>query len=151
MRIVRRIWEDIYNYRFAILCVIFLFILLHLLFEEFCPMVVLTGLPCAGCGMTRAAWELLTFQFADAWQLNPAIFAWVPFVLYCIVIRYFLGRKVKYLKTILIVVLAVTFAVYGYRLIVEFPGTEPMVFNENNYFQRLFPKYERIIMAIWER
>ena len=32
----------------------------HLLFDRFCPMLILTGFPCPGCGMTRALFLVLT-------------------------------------------------------------------------------------------
>lgn len=33
--------------------------IVHSVFDAFCPMLVLTGIPCAGCGLTRAALYLL--------------------------------------------------------------------------------------------
>jgi hypothetical protein len=38
-----------------------------------CPFKLLTGLPCATCGTTRAALALLTGRFADAWRWNPLV------------------------------------------------------------------------------
>ena len=43
----------------------------HLLFDRFCPMQILLGLPCPGCGMTRALGLVLTGHLAAAWKMQP--------------------------------------------------------------------------------
>jgi len=37
----------------------------------FCPFKAITGIPCPGCGMTRAFLELAEGDFVAAFQLNP--------------------------------------------------------------------------------
>ena len=43
-----------------------------------CPVFVVTGIPCPGCGMVRAVLALCTFRFAEAWGLNPLVFIAAP-------------------------------------------------------------------------
>jgi hypothetical protein len=40
-----------------------------------CPVRLLTGFPCPGCGGTRAMGAISTGQFEQAWSLNPITFA----------------------------------------------------------------------------
>jgi hypothetical protein len=40
----------------------------------------LTGLHCAGCGMTRAAWHLLHGRLWEAFRMNPLMVPLVPLV-----------------------------------------------------------------------
>lgn len=48
-----------------------------------CPSRLFLGVPCPGCGMTRATWALLRFDLAEAVSLHPLspllapLFAWV--------------------------------------------------------------------------
>lgn len=49
----------------------------HLLFDRFCPMLILTGFPCPGCGMTRALFLVLTGRFAAAWRFQPSVYGWI--------------------------------------------------------------------------
>lgn len=39
-----------------------------------CPFYAITGVPCPGCGLTRAGISLLQLDFAGAFALNPAIY-----------------------------------------------------------------------------
>ncbi len=45
---------------------------LHLALPSLCPMRNWLGIPCAGCGLSRAFVCLVRGNFAGAWQLNPA-------------------------------------------------------------------------------
>ena len=36
-----------------------------------CPLLMVTGLPCPGCGMTRSCLSLLRGDWAEVWRFNP--------------------------------------------------------------------------------
>ena len=44
------------------------------LFLTGCPLHRLTGLPCPGCGMSRALIRLAQFDLAGAWYYHPLVF-----------------------------------------------------------------------------
>lgn len=54
---------------FAIFCGI---LLLSRFYQ--CPLYALSGVPCPGCGMTRAFFSLLQLDFVGAWNWNPAVY-----------------------------------------------------------------------------
>ena len=70
--ILGRVWRDIKNFRAAILALVLYNAVVRSVFRAFCPQLILTGFPCAGCGMTRAVLYILTGRFARGMQLNPA-------------------------------------------------------------------------------
>lgn len=39
-----------------------------------CPFYTLSGIPCAGCGMTRAFFALIRLDFASAFYWHPGVF-----------------------------------------------------------------------------
>nr|WP_308506235.1 DUF2752 domain-containing protein [uncultured Agathobaculum sp.] len=47
-----------------------------------CPLQHFTGVPCPGCGMSRAAFALLRLDFASAFRYNPMIYVLPPVALY---------------------------------------------------------------------
>lgn len=59
-----RIWKDIKNFRAAACFIAVYNVAARMLFDAFCPQLILTGLPCAGCGMTRAVFYILTGRLA---------------------------------------------------------------------------------------
>lgn len=69
--------EDVRRLLPAVLAVSIYAILTHILFDRFCPMLILTGLPCPGCGMTRALFLVLRGSFQKAWELQPLIYGWI--------------------------------------------------------------------------
>lgn len=60
-----------------------------------CPFLVLTGLECPGCGSQRAIHKLLHLNIAGAFQQNPLLVIYVPYVLIGLYLEY-LGGKGKY-------------------------------------------------------
>lgn len=43
-----------------------------------CPMASLLGIPCPGCGLSRAAVALLHGHYAEAYRFHPLVFALLP-------------------------------------------------------------------------
>lgn len=43
-----------------------------------CPLLALTGLPCAGCGGLRAVHDLTALDVGSAWAMNPLVVVAVP-------------------------------------------------------------------------
>lgn len=79
-----------------------------------CPIKYVTGISCAGCGMTRAYLSLLRLDINAAFTYHP-LFWLVPVV--ALVIWKKQKIKPSYYKAILIVAIVLLLAVYIYRMI----------------------------------
>lgn len=132
-RICYRVITDICNYKWAIIIILIYNVCVRYFFKAYCPMLIFCGLPCAGCGMTRAVFYILTGKIKRGMQLNPAALLWILFICYVFINRYLCGKRGKLFNLILCFVCSITIAVYVYRMLTQFPGNPPMVFYKNNF------------------
>lgn len=97
-----------------------------------CPMVLLTGLPCPGCGMTRAAALFLRGQWLSAWRMHPFFYALLLLAIVAAVFRYGMGRAAPGMRLLASIALILSVGFYAYRMAKYFPNREPMVYFEGN-------------------
>ena len=78
-----------------------------LVFHPPCPIRLLTGWQCPGCGATHALAALLTAHWSEAWHANPLIVTLAP-----LIAATALKRSVSIPKSAIILTLIVT-ALFG--------------------------------------
>lgn len=140
----KRIVTDIKNYYIAVFLLLLVNIVVRKVFHAFCPFLIMTGFPCAGCGMTRAVCHILTGDFRRGMNLNPAAPFWIGWILYFCVNRYALGKNSKWIMRLLAVVCVITFIIYLYRMLTQFPSDPPMTYYKNN----ILSKYSMILQEL---
>lgn len=91
-----------------------------------CPIYWITGVPCPGCGMTRALVSLLRGDIQGAFFMHPLIFVMPVFLLLFI----FGSKKVRSRASV--VMIAVFLTVYAIRMVMYFPESKPMVYNHSS-------------------
>lgn len=137
----KRITDDIRSYwGFGAAFVIYN-ILAHFLFHAFCPSVIVAGLPCPGCGMTRAVFFFATGQPVLGWRMNPLGILWLLLAIYFCVMRYGLGRRAKGILQMGGVIIGLMILLYLYRMYLYFPGEPPISYTPGNLLERLLPGY----------
>ena len=98
------------------------------------------GLPCPGCGLTRAVLLALQGDFSAAFHAHPLfplailVLAVVPAVL--LVRPRLLNTRASFIAGLVILILFVL--VYIIRMIQGFPDTPPMDYNADSLMGRLF-------------
>jgi len=102
-----------------------------------CPFRFLFGIPCPGCGMTRAYGSLFTGNVRDAFRMHP-LFIPLPAMLGLYVLNPPFLRKKWVNRTFLAVLLVMAFGTYAARMLVFFPDTEPMIYNSDAVVNKLF-------------
>lgn len=145
-----RVWKDVYKYKWFILGFLIYYIFSHRMWGAYCPFLLTTGLPCPGCGMSRAVFFVFTFQFSRAWLMNPVAFLWAILIVLFVIYRYILGRSVKKLRMPLIIVLMLTIGYYFYRMIMIYPSYPPMVYRRNNLLEKIFPFYRDLVKKVFD-
>ncbi|MCR4720549.1 MAG: DUF2752 domain-containing protein [Lachnospiraceae bacterium] len=103
----------------AILSIVFIYFIFHITGIG-CPIKYVTGVSCPGCGMTRAMWSLLHFDFAQAFYYHPM---WPLPILWlaAFIFRWKLGKVYKWIVIAFAVAFLVTY------IIRMFTGPEEVV------------------------
>lgn len=133
-----RLLKDMKSAKWAMVVIIAYFVFSKSIFRSMCPLVVLAGFPCPGCGLTRAGFAVLSLDFAGAWRIHPFIYAFIVLILLFCVNRYFFGKnKMPVLRRCLTVTLIAMLIFYGWRLYRYFPGEPPMSYYKENVLYRV--------------
>lgn len=83
-----------------------------------CLFHVMTGLRCPGCGITRMALCLLSFELAEAFEWNSAAFIALPFAVFVIIYQSIIfiktgSGKLTRLSNVILIFLIVLFLGYA--------------------------------------
>lgn len=97
-----------------------------------CPMVLLCGIPCPGCGLTRAFKYFFSFQFSNAFQINATVFIWIPFLIWIFICRYILNKNYRFTDFIFVFFILVSLFYYTYMMIEWYPNRIPYVHTNRN-------------------
>lgn len=106
-----------------------------------CPILKCTGIPCFGCGMTRAVISLLCLDFARAWQYHPLVYL-LPFCVAAVVLRDKMSKRVK---TAVVVSVAGSFVVV-YMIRLFNPADEVIKWQVENGW--IYQMIQRIFFAL---
>lgn len=111
-------------------------VVLYVILESFgvtCPIKYITGISCAGCGMSRAWIALLHFNIHDAFMYHPLFFL-PPVVVIVMLLKSKINIKIY--KIIIFTIIIMFAIVYICRLI--WSGDDVVVFEpENNILFRI--------------
>ena len=107
------------------------------LFGTVCPLYFVVGLPCPGCGLTRAGLLLLGGSPTDSFRMHPLLLPVVIYLAAAAVVHIRNPKKIPRLYIPGIVLLVIMMGVYAWRLATLYPHTAPMTINENALLQNI--------------
>ena len=147
-KIGKRLLADIKEYGWAGIVFLVYYGLVHLFRAAFCPMIHWTGLPCAGCGLTRAFLYMLQGEFARAAYINPMSYLLIIFLLYCGYYRYIRGTKIKGFTVVFGILITVMLVFYGVRMFLYFPDRVPYVYTGDNVLANRLTGYKDMVAKL---
>ncbi len=115
----RREWINLALMHLALLTAALIYMAVMVKLRIFCPIRYLTGVPCPGCGMSRALGCLLRLDISGSLRCNPALLPCLAAMLILVNRETCLLERVSMkVKDILIALgLGFTIAVYAVRMI----------------------------------
>lgn len=111
----------------VLLAVLILFLDMGCVFRK------ITGVPCPGCGMTRAHLAALRLDFSAAFFYHPLWFLPVPAAILQLFFPEGLFREKKWNTWTAVLLLIAVLAVYVVRMALYFPDTPPMEYQPHNF------------------
>ncbi len=149
-RALDRIASDIRKYRLAAACLLLYYAVVRLVFHAFCPLVILTGLPCPGCGLSRAVWFLLLGQPVRSLRMHPLGIFWLLLLIAFLGDRYLAGKPhTKGLALYAALLCAATLILYLYRMAAFFPGRAPISYTGGNLAEKWIPGYRQRVLEFF--
>lgn len=116
-KVIQKILSDIKKNGLVIIIVTVGLFVINYIFGSICPVAISFGVPCPGCGMTRAIKALIHGQFMQAAYYNAAVYVWIMYAIYWFADRYIFEKERKRVSTaLLIAVCLFTIIYYIYRL-----------------------------------
>lgn len=144
-KIWQRVFADIKRYWIIVACILVAYIVLRKVRGAFCPSVIIFGLPCPGCGVTRAALYVLKGQFAEAFYINPGVYLWIAFLLYIIVVRYIMGKPLKHAMLFITIIAILMIARFAYGMYMYYPMRPPFSYTGGNVMEDIIPDYMHMV------
>lgn len=139
--IVSRIIKDGKEYGWAAVVSAVYYVIVHLMNMTFCPLLQITGLPCAGCGLTRAFLFMARGELARALYIQPMAFLILLFLLYCGYFRYIKGSRIRGFQPLFILLVIAVLFFYVIRMLMYFPDRVPYVYQADNTLSHRIPMY----------
>ena len=112
-------------------------LILILLLDVACVVRLVFGVPCPGCGMTRAHLAALRLDFASAFYWHPLWMLPIPLVLFSCLWPEGITSHRKAQQALLIALTLLVIGVYVWRMVTMFPATPPMDFYRQSLLWRL--------------
>lgn len=105
-----------------------------------CPIKKITGIPCPGCGMTRACLHALKLDFKGMLFWHPLCPLAAAVGAMFVFKDTKLGAKMWKCTPLLAGIAVLFLAVYAVRMAVLFPYTPPMDMEKNSFFVKILRK-----------
>ncbi|MDO4285889.1 MAG: DUF2752 domain-containing protein [Eubacteriales bacterium] len=125
------------------------FVMLRL-YHATCPSVIVSGLPCPGCGLTRAVLLLLRGEWAASAAMNPMAVPVLLFAGYCLIWHFVKGTRIPGFGVIVTALSLAAIAVFCYRMALYFPDRTPCVYTGGSMLEKILPGYRDWWMAVGE-
>ena len=132
---------------------LFIFVLLFgiysvtatLLLGHACPINLIFGVPCPGCGLTRAVLLFLRGDFAGAFAMHP-LFVVLPLAAALCFAAFLCPRfeRSRVFIALCALIVAAFIGVYIYRMVTLFPAQEPLAYNRRSLLFILIDLFKKI-------
>jgi hypothetical protein len=103
-----------------------------------CVSQAVLGVPCPGCGLTRAFLSFFTLGFREAFWWHP-LFWYVPIMLGVYIFKRIRhgGKPARWFTMFMLISFILFIAVFAVGMFFKFPHTQPMIINKRSSTMRV--------------
>jgi len=116
----------------------------HIFLGTSCLFASTTGIPCPGCGVTRAFFALLDGHLMESLQLHPLMIPSAVYICVYAVLWLVCEKMPRFMEKILIILTVALLGLYAARMLLMFPRETPMVYNK----QAVLPRIVSLILQL---
>jgi hypothetical protein len=102
-----------------------------------CYSVILLGIPCPACGLTRAAKLLICGHFSESLHMHPLLFLVIIGIILYPILKSTISNYKLIMKVYVIITIVTFVCFYIYRMLNYYPKVEPMVYHKDNIFAKI--------------
>lgn len=143
-RVFKNIGSDLKKYYKGLLALLIYVLITQCVFGTVCIFAIATGLPCPGCGITRATLFIMQFKFIEAFEMNLFAYPCICVIVYIMIRRYVFEKK-KLPMVPILVVGGLMFAYWIWRMVTLYPGEAPMAYRSKNVIELVRSLLSRIL------
>lgn len=121
----------------VLLIIVIYMVVGRLLLGTNCLFASIFGIPCPGCGGTRAVVALCRGDISQSFHYHPLLIPSVLLFITYTAISFTREQKPRFLERTLIVYAIILLGVYAVRMVLMFPDEPPMVINERAVLMRI--------------
>lgn len=141
-------FKDLKSNFIAVFVILMYIIATNLFIHDSCIFKIVFGIPCPGCGMTRAFKFLLQGDINNAFLMHPLFALVIIFIPLFVWFRY-VKRNDKIINGYLFVFGILCLILYIFRMIKYFPNTPPMDVRGNSIICHVFGVLKDILAKIF--
>ena len=119
-------------------------LLAHRFLGTSCLLASTTGIPCPGCGWTRAFLALLDGDIVESLRLYPLLIPSIVFICSYAVLWLVRDKMPRFMEKILIILTVALLGTYAVRMVLLFPRETPMEFNDRAILPRIISLFSQL-------
>lgn len=135
MKNLTKLWKQ---YWLAILLLVAALFTLNLLTGSGCLSVILFGIPCPACGLSRATGLLFTGKISESFEMHPLLIFVISGCILYPLLKYTTTRYKLFLNIYVIITITTFMCFYFYRMLHYYPEVEPMVYHKDNLLAKAY-------------
>lgn len=128
----------------AMFLIVVYLLISSMIFGKTCPVQILIGMPCPGCGASRSLGLLLRGELRDSFKMYPLLIPWLLYIIFQTYNHVTPSKPIKIRARFTVLIVVSTWIIFILRCFTSF-GTDPLTIYEHSLLGQLVVKLNTLI------